>query len=314
MPSISVQLDNIELRPSILSDLIELMVPSAISAAAFAEDRLAGAAPLVLEPSVQRLYKSEVERARHLRQSPADGMLWRDWTVVSGDGVSYGHREVDANAGPSSSMFDGARSVFVDLKVDDVHSDLGYGLNLRLSHGVGAVTVSAPESDVRALASSARDLFAAYRVPEPPADVRPFKIFIAYGGGRTWEVIRDYLQDEGFEVDAFTEQERAGQITIDVVSTMIHGASLALIVMTGADVVGDQRQARQNVIHELGFAQGALGLQRTVLLREAGVVLPSNLAGVTYMEFAPGEIHTLRERVVNLARSVRADVRAQLGA
>ncbi|NKF32139.1 nucleotide-binding protein, partial [Pseudomonas sp. BGM005] len=114
----------------------------------------------------------------------------------------------------------------------------------------------------------------------------PFSVFVAYGGDRMWEVVRDYLQNSGIQVDAFTQSERASLVTIDVVSQMIHSATMAVIVMTAADQVGDRWQARQNVIHELGFAQGALGLQRTVLLKEEGVTLPSNLDGLTYIPFA----------------------------
>lgn len=115
------------------------------------------------------------------------------------------------------------------------------------------------------------------------------------------------MQGAGFEVDAFTQSERASQVTIDVVSQMIHSAAVAVIVMTAADQVGDRWQAGQNVIHELGFAQGALGLQRTLLLREEGVPLPSNLDAINYISFARGEVHTTCERVINAIKAARAE-------
>jgi predicted nucleotide-binding protein len=128
-----------------------------------------------------------------------------------------------------------------------------------------------------------------------------FKVFIAFGGGRAWEVVRDYLKRAGVAVDAFTEAERAGEITLDVVSEMIGSASMSVVVMTAADEMKDgTKRARQNVIHEAGYSQGALGTRNTIVLLEKGVDAPSNIAGLTYIPFEPGEIHTTEERVVRL--------------
>lgn len=136
----------------------------------------------------------------------------------------------------------------------------------------------------------------------------PFKVFIAYGGGRAWEVVRDYLTRAEIEVDAFTETERVSRVTIDVVSEMIYSASMAVIVMTGVDQHSDgTKHARENVIHEAGFAQGALGIRNTLILAEDDVVVPSNLAGVTYIPFAVGEIHTTAERVIARIKEAKAD-------
>jgi len=130
-----------------------------------------------------------------------------------------------------------------------------------------------------------------------------FKVFIAFGGGRAWEVVRDYLKRSGITVDAFTEAERAGQITLDVVAEMIGSASMSVIVMTAADEMRDgTMRPRQNVIHEAGYSHGALGTRNTIVLLEDGVDAPSNIAGVTYIPFKPGEIHTTEDRVVRLVK------------
>ena len=47
--------------------------------------------------------------------------------------------------------------------------------------------------------------------------------------------------------------------------------------------------ARANVIHELGYAQGALGWEHAIVLLEEGCQLPSNLAGTVYIEFQEGK-------------------------
>ena len=153
-----------------------------------------------------------------------------------------------------------------------------------------------------------RSIIREYPPAVAPEHRPPFKVFIAYGGGRAWEVVRDYLNRAEIEVDAFTETERVSRFTIDVVSEMIYSASMAVIVMTGADQRSDgTKHARENVIHEAGFAQGALGIRNTLILAEEDVVVPSNLAGVTYIPFAVGEVHTTADRVIARIKEAKAD-------
>jgi len=54
-----------------------------------------------------------------------------------------------------------------------------------------------------------------------------------------------------------------------------------------------QLRARQNVILELGFFVGFLGRERVCALKSPGVEVPSDLAGVVYIEFAPNGAWTL---------------------
>ena len=61
--------------------------------------------------------------------------------------------------------------------------------------------------------------------------------------------------------------------------------------MTGDDEDADGlRRARENVIHEIGFFQGAYGYTRVVLMHEDGVSMPSNIQGVVYIPFTKGLI------------------------
>lgn len=175
------------------------------------------------------------------------------------------------------------------------------------SHGsdyVGLRSFSPVERIAVEMMKAALTVLREFPAPEPGLASGGFRVFVAYGGGRAWEVVRDYLRRAEISVEAFTEVERAGSVTLDVVSEMIHSASMAVIVMTGTDEMADgSKRARQNVIHETGFAQGALGTRNTIILLEQGVEPPSNIAGVTYIPFAPGEIHTTEERVLSLLRS-----------
>ena len=53
---------------------------------------------------------------------------------------------------------------------------------------------------------------------------------------------------------------------------------------------GDQAPAaRDNVLFELGLFMGALGRERTYVVTEKSVRLPSDLAGVTTVPFERGE-------------------------
>lgn len=235
-------------------------------------------------------------------------ITWSPWDVVSAEGIAYSSSTRISAHPPTSDLLDGARAATFTLRSG--FGEDSHGVEIDFRDGFCTATVEAPEASIRELTTAVRALLEEHATPEAPAPAKPFRVFIAYGGGRMWEVVRDYLERAGFAVDAFTESERASQLTIDVVSGMIHSASLAVIVMTAADQIGEARHARQNVVHELGFSQGVLGLQRTVLLKEEGVTLPSNLDGMTFIPFLPGEIHTTRERVVNIARAARADHQA----
>ena len=56
--------------------------------------------------------------------------------------------------------------------------------------------------------------------------------------------------------------------------------------MTGDDKVEeDKNRARENVMHEIGFFQGKLGLDKVCILHEEGTNIPSNLAGVVYIPY-----------------------------
>lgn len=125
------------------------------------------------------------------------------------------------------------------------------------------------------------------------------RVFIGHGGDRQWEVVRNYLSEAEINVIAFESDERAGLGTLSVVEQMIRASRVAVVVMTGAHSADGKLLARQNVIHEIGFAQGALGVANTIILLEDGTDEFSNIAGITQVRFSKGEIHTTRNRVLS---------------
>jgi predicted nucleotide-binding protein len=298
VPSIRIPVSRVTLRSDFPEALCAVLRPAALAAARANVAALREQTPGPLSEKYIGSAQAQVDRGGDLS--------WRYWSITSKDGIEYGSVPL-SNDEPDHELFDEALHVTGMVHIEPSLATPSHAISFMIGGGNGEVTITAPDDEVRDAAAQLRTVLDGYTSPDTPAPSLPFKVFIAYGGGRMWEVVRDYLRAADIAVDAFTESERASQQTIHVVSDMIRSASFAVIVLTAADQVGDAWQARQNVIHELGFAQGALGLQRTVLLKEKGVHLPSNLDGTNYIEFARGEIHTTRERVVNIIRSARAD-------
>ncbi len=60
---------------------------------------------------------------------------------------------------------------------------------------------------------------------------------------------------------------------------------MAILVFTAEDETANGvKRARQNVIHEAGLFRSKLSSDQTIILREKGVEIPSNLAGIEYIE------------------------------
>lgn len=61
--------------------------------------------------------------------------------------------------------------------------------------------------------------------------------------------------------------------------------------MTGEDQTATgELNARQNVVHEVGLFQGALGFNRAIVLLEDGCTEFSNLSGIQQTRFTAGGI------------------------
>ncbi len=119
------------------------------------------------------------------------------------------------------------------------------------------------------------------------------RIFIGHGRSPVWRDLKDHLQDKhGFPVVAYEVGARAGYSIQEVLSGMVREASFALLVHTAEDAADgeDEVRARQNVVHETGLFQGALGFRRAIILREHGCESFSNVVGTTELRFDKGRI------------------------
>jgi len=149
-----------------------------------------------------------------------------------------------------------------------------------------------------------------YRTPidEQLVEVQPPTkpvVFIGHGRSPVWRDLKDHLQDlHGYQVEAYETGVRGGHTVRDILGEMIAKSAFALLVLTAEDKTeDDQFRARQNVVHETGLFQGALGFSRTVVLLEAGVEEFSNIEGIHQIRFSAGNIReTFGDVLATIAR------------
>jgi predicted nucleotide-binding protein len=90
----------------------------------------------------------------------------------------------------------------------------------------------------------------------------------------------------------------AGVTNIARLSEMLDAAAVALIIMTGEDLLADgDVQARMNVIHEVGLFQGRLGFTKAIVLLEEGCAEFSNIQGLGQLRFPKSNIRAIFEDI-----------------
>ncbi len=120
----------------------------------------------------------------------------------------------------------------------------------------------------------------------------PNAVFIGHGRRADWENIRNHISKKHrLKVEEFNVAPTAGFTTVERLAEMLESASFAILVMTAEDRQKDgKRNARQNVVHEIGLFQGRLGFPRAIVVKEDGVAEFSNIKGLTYIPFKKGKI------------------------
>jgi predicted nucleotide-binding protein len=124
-------------------------------------------------------------------------------------------------------------------------------------------------------------------------------IFIGHGGSPAWRDLKDFLQDRlELQWEEFNREPTAGHTTKERLEAMLDNACFAFLVMTAEDERADgTKQARANVIHEVGLFQGRLGFERAIILLEEGCNEFSNIVGLTQIRFPKGNIMAKSEEV-----------------
>ena len=127
----------------------------------------------------------------------------------------------------------------------------------------------------------------------------PNKIFVAHGPGKDWKVLVDMLKKWGLPVESFESEPTAGKLVTARWQEMLNSARVAFAVMTPDDpgATVDVKQARQNVIHEIGLCHARLGIFDTIVLIAERVEEFSNIAGVIHVRFSEGRLGEVADEI-----------------
>lgn len=136
-------------------------------------------------------------------------------------------------------------------------------------------------------------------VAETPAPT-PAKVFIGHGHNElVRHRVKGFVADRcGLEPIILEELPSAGMTVVEKLEKYGRPADYAVLILTGDDLAASsETQARQNVIEEVGWFQGALGRDRTAILVQEGTQIPSNIAGVVYIGFSGDEVQSAFDKL-----------------
>jgi len=130
------------------------------------------------------------------------------------------------------------------------------------------------------------------RADDPVSENVPSAIFLVHGrdSAAKFEVARWLEQRVGADVVILDEQANRGRTIIQKFQDHADAAKFAVVLLTKDDVGGahgeeQHPRARQNVIFEMGYFFGKLGLDRVAVLND-GVEQPSDFVGLGYISYS----------------------------
>jgi hypothetical protein len=119
--------------------------------------------------------------------------------------------------------------------------------------------------------------------------------------------VAQQLSDAGFEVIRWWKAFRPGDINLERLRALAGDVDGAVLLCRGIDRLWYRGQSsdvpRDNVIFELGLFIQSLGSGRAIVVADAQVKLPSDLAGLTHLEDT-SDADTVAERVVDHFRRI----------
>lgn len=135
--------------------------------------------------------------------------------------------------------------------------------------------------------------FIAEQKDKPTASGR--SVFIVHGQDETAkQTVARFIDKLDLTAIILHEQISRGQTLIEKFERYAGQVDFAVVLLTPDDIGGPKStqtidalnpRARQNVVFELGFFVGALGLGRVFTLYKQGVEIPSDFTGVVYQLF-----------------------------
>lgn len=116
-------------------------------------------------------------------------------------------------------------------------------------------------------------------------------VFIVHGSDDKAKVeVARFLEKVKLKAVILHEQPSKGRTILEKFEHHANDASYAVVLLTADDDVSggrngqlSRKQARQNVVFELGFFCGGSGRSRVAVLYEDGVALPSDISGLVYI-------------------------------
>jgi predicted nucleotide-binding protein len=117
------------------------------------------------------------------------------------------------------------------------------------------------------------------------------RVFLIHGHAPDYEAVKEMLTELGFgdRVTVLKEEPNRGQTVLEKFITHAGRACMAVALVTPDDVVSEgaasHRQARPNVLFELGWFIGRFGSEKVCLLVRRGTPLPSDMGGVLTLEY-----------------------------
>ena len=130
------------------------------------------------------------------------------------------------------------------------------------------------------------------------------KVFIGHGRSPVWRELKDFLRDTlQLEVEEFGRVPTAGVSTTARIGEMLDAAGFAFLLMTPEDETAEgKRNARLNVVHEIGLFQGRLGLQKAIVVLEEGCEEFSNIAGLGQIRYPANRVSAAFEDMRSVLR------------
>ncbi len=123
------------------------------------------------------------------------------------------------------------------------------------------------------------------------------RVFISHGReGPALTKLERFLRALGLISVVVIREASEGMAVDDLVEKRLSESDCAVILATGDDTVGNVRQPRPNVIHEIGLAQEKLD-QRVIYLKEEGCEFPSNVKPKVWENFTHDNMERAFEKV-----------------
>lgn len=117
-----------------------------------------------------------------------------------------------------------------------------------------------------------------------------FRVFVVHGHAEDAKIaIAEFLERGGLEPVILHEQPNKGRHILQKFTDEASDCDVAVVLLTADDIGGTDAltlngRARQNVIFEMGYFYAKLGAEKTIAVYDVGVELPSDYAGVLYIE------------------------------